>query len=59
VAGRFNLAESTLHKVCKNVMRFLNLIAPRIIKFSETIEEKRAVANEFEEVTIILCYYYV
>jgi len=24
-------------------------MAPRIIKFPETVEEKRAIANEFEE----------
>ncbi|XP_066603775.1 putative nuclease HARBI1 [Prorops nasuta] len=50
VASRFNMAESTFHLVCNNIMEFLNNLAKSIIKFPETIEEKTEISNEFKTI---------
>lgn len=50
VASRFNIAESTFHAITSNVMKFLNHIAPNMIKMPDTEDRKRLVAREFEDV---------
>lgn len=50
VASRFNVAESTFHSIVSNVIKYLNNIAPNIIKMPDTEERKRLVAHEFENV---------
>jgi len=50
VASRFNIAESTFHSIISNVMKYLNHIAPNIIKMPDTEEKKRLVTREFEDV---------
>ncbi|RLU21199.1 hypothetical protein DMN91_005572, partial [Ooceraea biroi] len=50
VAGRFNMADSTFHAVCDNIMDFLNNLARYIITFPETLEEKTEISREFENI---------
>ncbi|XP_018305733.1 putative nuclease HARBI1 [Mycetomoellerius zeteki] len=50
VASRFNVAESTFHSIVSNVIKYLNNIAPNIIKMPDTEERKRLVAHEFENI---------
>jgi len=50
IAFRFNIAESTFHSIISNVMKYLNHIAPNIIKMPDTEEKKRLVTREFEDV---------
>lgn len=50
VGDRFNISLSTLHVITRRVINFLLSIAPNIIRFPETEEEKNQVATEFEQV---------
>jgi len=50
VASRFNIAESTFHSIISNVTKYLNHIAPNIIKMPDIEEKKILVSREFEEV---------
>lgn len=50
VANCFDMSKSTLHKCHDRVMEFLLSIAPQVIHFPSTDEEKNIIANEFEAV---------
>ncbi|XP_063223145.1 putative nuclease HARBI1 [Bacillus rossius redtenbacheri] len=51
VASRFGVGESTIHRNCDRVMNFLVHIAPTVIKFPRTQEEKVKAAKDFLEVS--------
>ncbi|KAM7299270.1 putative nuclease HARBI1 isoform X2 [Ixodes scapularis] len=48
VAGRFDLGESTLHRMMERVLDFLLIIGPRIVKFPDDLER---LSRDFEAVT--------
>ncbi|CAN8016844.1 unnamed protein product [Ixodes persulcatus] len=48
VSSGFNMAKSTLHYAIERVASFLDEIGPRVVKFSNTSEEKAACAKKFE-----------
>lgn len=55
VAIQFSIGESTFHRQMARVMNYLVDIAPRVIKFPETEDEKATITHQFEEV-IFICF---
>jgi len=51
VASEFSIGESTFHRQMIRVVNFLLHIAPNVIKFPQTDEEKAALASQFERVS--------
>ncbi|KAK5648280.1 hypothetical protein RI129_003172 [Pyrocoelia pectoralis] len=51
VADRFGLGQVTFHRQCERVINFLVHLAPEVIVFPRTAEEKRLIAEEFEKVS--------
>lgn len=52
VSERFNLAQSTLFAMNDRVMDFLFSVAPNVIKFPSSEQDKHDLAAEFEEVRV-------
>lgn len=51
VANLFDMSLSSIHAGFNKVLQFLvNDVAPEVIKFPETNDEKELVAKEFEKV---------
>lgn len=50
VADRFGIAASSGHSICTRIMLFLYDLAPNVIKFPETPEEKIKISEEFFKV---------
>jgi len=53
VASQFSIGESTFHRQMIRVVNFLLHIAPNVIKFPQTDEEKLTLASQFERVSDI------
>ena len=50
VAAQFSIGESTFHRQMIRVVNYLVNIAPNIIKFPQSDEEKAMLASQFERV---------